>query len=126
MAVGDHQRALLHALINAGFEAATAPASLRIGMLPADAQAQVLELYRTLGGIQDRPVLTPAGWDCPLVGGLIVELDELQHFNRYRATTLDPAWTLRLPWRADYLTFCAAHEADCVRTKASSKFWSTP
>jgi hypothetical protein len=109
-----------------GFEATPAPTSLRREMLAADAQAQVMELYRALGGIQDRPMLTPNGWDCPLAGGLIVELDELQHFNRYRALTLNPAWALRLPWRTDYLTFCAAYESECFRTKGRSKFWSTP
>lgn len=126
MAVGDLQRALVKALCEAGFESAAPPASLRTDMLPAEAQAQVFHLYRALGGVQDQPALTPTGWDCPLADGLVVELDELQHFNRYRATTLDAAWAIQLPWRTDYLRFCAVYEADCLRTKGSSEFWSTP
>jgi hypothetical protein len=57
------------------------------------------------------------------VGGLIVALDQLEHFNRYGAANAQPAWALRLPWRIEYLTFCTAHESDCVRAKMSSKFW---
>src|SRR4051812_38971708 len=99
MAVGDHQRALLQALIDDGIQATSTPASLRMNMLPPDGQAKVMEVYRALGGTQDQPALTPNGWDCPLADGLIVELDELQHFNRYRATTLELVWALQLPWR---------------------------
>lgn len=126
VARGDHQRALTQALTDAGFEAAPPPASLRMDMLPTEAQARVMHIYRALGGIQERPTLTPTSWDCALAGGLVVELDELQHFNRYRARTLEYAWALQIPWRAAYLGFCAIHESACIQTKASSKFWSTP
>lgn len=95
-------------------------------VLPNDARLYVLELYRMLGGIQDRPVLTPNGWDCPVEGGLVVELDELQHFNRYRALTLQYPHAHGLPWRTTYFTYCTDHETDCLRSKASGGFWSTP
>jgi hypothetical protein len=125
MAVGEHQRALLGALTGAGFATAARP-RLRMDMLPDQAQARIMDLYRALGGIQHRPTFTPGGWDCPLVNGLIVELDELQHFNRYRAATLEPGWTIELPWRQPYLEYCAAREGDCLRAKAGRGFWSTP
>ena len=54
------------------------------------------------------------------MGGLLVELDELQHFNRYRAMTLTPERAVQLPWRADYLTFCADHEATVSAPKGAA------
>ncbi len=77
-------------------------------------RADVLALYRSLGGRLDRPALRPGAWDRALVGGDVVELDEELHFNRYRARTLEWSWSRGLPWRDAHLAMCRAHESKCV------------
>ena len=49
---------------------------------------EMLRTYRKLDGILDVPPLSFGKWDICL-NGFIVELDEEQHFNRYRAATLE-------------------------------------
>jgi hypothetical protein len=89
--------------------AATAPARPSLNDLPAATAAEVLALYRSLGGAADTPNLRPGGWDLPFAGGLVVELDEELHFNRYRAATLAASWESGLPWTAEYRRHCAVN-----------------
>src|SRR3954453_21637225 len=95
-----------------GYEPAGAIVAPRPSSLSADRRDEVLRLYRALGGTQPSPQLRPGAWDLVLTGGLFVELDEELHFNRYRRTTLEPAWTTDLPWRDDYLRHCNVHEPE--------------
>ena len=83
--------------------ATTRPLAPRLDTMPPEAAERVLDLYRSLGGsAEDFVVFRPGVWDIVLADGLIVELDEEQHFNRYRSATLAPAWAEGLPWSADY------------------------
>ena len=68
----------------------------------------------------------PGAWDLAFEGGLVVELDEELHFNRYRARTLDPLWIANLPWHEDYRAFCSRHEAQCLHAGQWGKRWTTP
>ena len=86
------------ALLEAGFDvAAQGSPAPRLDVLPADLCAAVVALYRELGGQQEQPVLRPGGWDLALAGGVVIELDEELHFNRYRARTLAEPWARNLP-----------------------------
>ncbi len=89
-------------------------------------RADVLALYRSLGGRLDRPALRPGAWDRALVGGDVVELDEELHFNRYRARTLEWSWSRGLPWRDAHLAMCRAHESKCVSAGSWGKRWTNP
>ena len=60
--------------------------------MPAQVQADLHDLYRTLGGMNPNPSFRPGSWDLAFADGLVVELDEELHFNRYRAHTLQPPW----------------------------------
>lgn len=53
-----------------------------------------------------------------------MEYDEGQHFNRYRAKTLDPDWAMDLPWRRDYLGYCDEFEEDCLKSRGWGGYWS--
>lgn len=66
------------------------PPSPTISNLPPSLHSPVLDLYRRLGGVLDSPSLRTGKWDIAVQGGLLVELDEHQHFHRYRATS---RWT---------------------------------
>ncbi len=73
------------------------PPAPRLETLPSEMRADVLDLYRSLGGRLERPALRPGAWDLALAGGDVVELDEELHFNQYRAQTLEWSWSRRLP-----------------------------
>lgn len=88
--------------------------------------ARIEDMYRQLGGVQAEPTLQPGAWDLALEGGLVVELDEELHFNRYRATTFEPAWTASLPWRAECLRSCTEHEPACLAAGTWGKRWTNP
>lgn len=124
MAVGDRERALGAMLTTLGYRSSRWPVP-RVPGLPAGATSWVLELYRELGGIQASPVLAPRGWDHPCVN-LVVELDEEQHFTRYRALTLQPAWARALPWADAYTTYSQSHEGVALARNASAGFWTKP
>jgi hypothetical protein len=96
----------------------------RIGDLHPDAAAEVLGLYCQLGGRRGTSDLRPGPWDV-LVDGLLVELDEQLHFNRYRAATLAAASCQRLPRFpvAAYTRFCPTKEADCLKPGRAQGRW---
>jgi len=72
------------------------------------------------------PPLRPGAWDLAFEGGLVVELDEELHFNRYRARTLRFPWTLDLPWRETYLRHCRDREPECLAAGRWGKRWTNP
>lgn len=122
---GARARVLGAALTAAGFGLAEQPPTApRLGVLPADTRAAVEGLYRGLGGKQEPPVLRPGGWDLALVGGVVIELDEELHFNRYRSRTLATPWSTGLPWFGAYLAFCSQLEDHCLRAGVWGKRWT--
>lgn len=84
-----------------------------------------MSTYAQLGGVLEAPRLQPLGWDIPTSGGLIIELDEEQHFNRYRAATLRMTWSAELPWQQDYLSYCAKFEQVALKNHAGGGFWES-
>lgn len=61
-----------------------------------------------------------------LADGVIVELDEEQHTNRYRRVTLEPVWASDLPWTADYLRYSDTHEDAALRKAKWGGYWTSP
>jgi hypothetical protein len=83
-------------------------------------------VYRALGGESRQPQFRPGQWDLAFDGGLLLELDEELHFNRYRRLTLEPDWAASLPWRTDYLRFSEEHERDCFSAAGWGRRWTNP
>lgn len=101
------------------------PPRLRVASLPQGAQDHLFQLYRELGGVLDSlPSYTTGGWDIVLTDGRVVELDEEQHFNRYRAVSLQQEAKPEFPWRAQYLDYSRHYENDCLRAASRTGFWS--
>ena len=96
----------------------------RLEDLCAESCAEVLRLYRALGGQIENPVLRPGAWDVR-VDGVLVELDEELHFNRYRLLTLQSVSYERLPWFPvdAYQALCREHETECLANGRSQKRW---
>lgn len=96
----------------------------RLDQLDQDVAAEVLDLYRRFGGRHQVPNLRPGSWDLE-VGGILVEIDEELHFNRYRGETLACAGYERLSRfpLEEYRLYCEVHEGDCLRPGSSQGRW---
>ena len=113
-------RAAGHEVANKGIPEPTP----RLEDLCAESQAETLRLYRALGGQIESPALRPGAWDIR-VDGVLIELDEELHFNRYRLVTLHSVSYERLVWfPADaYQMLCQEYETDCLANGRSQKRW---
>jgi len=92
--------------------------------LSAQLQAQIAMLYYRLGGIDPLPIRT-GRWDMSF-SQLVIELDEEQHFNRYRQITLDTPFAAELPWSETYLSQCEAYEETCRKKASNRGYWTSP
>jgi hypothetical protein len=112
-------------LASAGLTPATAPPAPRLSDLGPLA-AKIESLYRALGGRQLDPSLRPGAWDLAVCDGLLVELDEELHFNRYRRLTMEATWAAPLPWSSDYRRHCVDYEPSCLAAAQWGKRWTNP
>jgi hypothetical protein len=87
-------------------------------------RTEIQALCSALGGDPTTPI-RPGAWDLAFAGGLVVELDEELHFNRFRTRTLQPAWTAALPWREDYLAHSNVHEQECSAAGRWGRRWTS-
>lgn len=83
-------------------------------------------LYGKLGGLLPMRVLRPGAWDLSFADGLVLELDEELHFNRYRFSTLQAPESAKLPWRDAYLDQCRRYEEQCLQAGKWGKRWTSP
>lgn len=117
---------LERALIAAGFRpTAHRPPAPRLPQLPDDVADRVRSLYLALGG-SGTPLLRPGPWDLAFADGLVIELDEELHFNRFRSLTLRWSGATPKSWTEDYLKHCASEEPACVRAGSWGKRWTSP
>ena len=56
--------------------------------------------------------------------GVLIELDEELHFNRYRETTLQQPWAAALPWTGPYFDLCRVREVECQRVGTWGRRWT--
>lgn len=125
---GARAQALRQLLVRLGFgePLTTAVPGPRLHDLPPERVEQITDLYRALGGRNASPQLRPGGWDVALPGGVMIELDEELHFNRYRWITLQAEWAAELPWRDDYSRFTVDYEPECLAAAQWGKRWTNP
>jgi hypothetical protein len=124
---GERAAALASLLEAAGLRRVTCPAVRRIDGISEDRVRALRELYQALGGGPERfPLIRPGGWDLAFGDGLLVELDEQQDFNRYRAMTLKPPWADSLPWARCYQFYCNDREVECMRYGKAQGRWTNP
>jgi len=85
----------------------------------------VMEVYRSLGGLKDEPIVELPEWDYELshVG---LELDEDLHFNRYRTITLRSSLYEKLPNfpLRNYRNYCLIYEKNCLKVGKTVRRWS--
>lgn len=83
---------------------------------------EVCKVYKALGGILDVPPVNPGKWDID-TESFIIELDEENHFNRYRSITLNaPLYKEYKNFDVkQYQKYCSSHEDNCLK---HGKYWS--
>lgn len=125
---GARAATLSELLETVGLSPAERPPVPRISELPEAVGLWIEDVYRALGGnVNVLHQARPGAFDLCVstaAGPLIVELDEEQHFNRYRATTLSPPWAEALPWARAYRDYSRIHEADLARKFISGGRWT--
>lgn len=124
--MGAQQNRLGEILRELGFSEADKPPRPKLAAMPPEAQKQVMELYRALGGVLTDPPLATGAWDSAYTGNLVVELDESAHFNRYRAIALESAWAQQLPWGTAYAAYTVEFEDACRKGRSHSGYWTNP
>lgn len=97
-----------------------------ISGLPLEVGGSLLTLFRELGGVPEyASALAPQGWDLQ-ADGVLIELDEDLHFNRYRSLSLDVPWASHLPWFRDYASYAEEKEDMCLRAGRYQGKWASP
>lgn len=119
--MGKRQKQLARLL---GNESVTYPAPKRRDIAKSAYEKAVQELYIKLGGIQETYPLNLRTWDMQF-SGVAVELDEEQHFHRYRAQTLASHIYKELPNFpfSVYQTYCSKREN---KARTDGGFWTNP
>ncbi|MBN1183999.1 MAG: hypothetical protein JXB49_17025 [Bacteroidales bacterium] len=99
----------------------------RDDLVKYDLYNEVERRYRKLGGILDIVPLKFGGWDI-ILKDFIVELDETQHFNRYRAITLESfIYHMGKGFDIfDYIKYCNTYEKECLDKSSWGKYWTSP
>lgn len=90
-------------------------------LLSSEFYSEVESMYKKLGGILGEPPLTFGSWDIS-TPEFILELDEENHFNRYRLQTLNSnIYQMINGFRLDeYMRFCTLYESSCRKHRG---FW---
>jgi hypothetical protein len=122
---GSRARALKRLLARVGDVAPkpTFPRPKWTDLVHADLDGVVLDVYAKLGGVDGEMQMAAGSWDLQF-GDVVVELDEENHFNRYRATTLDADIyaLVRHVDMPDYRHWCATKEAACL---TYGRYWTS-
>jgi hypothetical protein len=98
---------------------------LSLGSLSTDQYSELMRVYKVLGGILVTPPVNFGPWDI-VTENFIIELDEEQHFNRYRKQTLTSSLYQKWPWFnvKQYTTFCDEQEDACLKKAKRGGYWA--
>lgn len=122
--MGRRAVALQRLLASSGVDVLGEAPSFVPSALPSGRLDTARRIFGALGGEADRfPERGPGRWDLVTAEGLVVELDEEQHFNRYRAATLAVLTDAALPWSSSYAGYCAGMERRCTARRG---WWTNP
>lgn len=94
--------------------------------LPERVRAEIVDLYRALGGTADYREFRSGKWDFATSDGLFIEFDEQLHFNRYRQLTDRLTWARGIPWSTAYFYYSSAHEDQCLKAGGYGGKWTSP
>jgi hypothetical protein len=87
---------------------------------------EIHNIYKKLNGKLNNYPVAFRGFDIELKN-CIVELDEAQHFNRYRSITLESSvYKINNSFSTtDYKIYCNQFENECLKKGNNRKYWKT-
>lgn len=94
-------------------------------LLDSDYDHEIMRVYRDLGGIMESYPVNVGKYDLALKG-LIIELDENLHFNRYRRITLNSIIyvDIRSFSATKYKEYCRLFEQRCLSAGRYGRKWT--
>ncbi|MBN2747333.1 MAG: hypothetical protein JXR34_11460 [Bacteroidales bacterium] len=94
------------------------------GLLDDYYKNELVSMYRKLGGVLDAPPTSFGAWDI-VTKDFIVELDEEQHFNRYRELTLESEIYADNKFLDvnQYKIYCKEFESVCLKKASRGGYW---
>lgn len=92
--------------------------------LSSNSRSEMITVYKSLGGLLNLPPSRFGAWDI-VSTNFIIELDEEQHFNRYREQTLRSAiYVENSSVSIDkYIRYCDIFETNCLKKATFGKYW---
>jgi hypothetical protein len=95
--------------------------------LSTKGKAEMMKVYKSLGGVLSTPPSRFGAWDI-VSPSLIIELDEEQHFNRYRQQTLNSLIYVEnsIFSEVNYKDYCVRFEVNCLKKATFGKYWTSP
>ena len=92
--------------------------------LSPEQKAELTRVYRSLGGCLENAPLRFGPCDI-VTPNFIIELDEEQHFNRYRKLTLQSVIYDNYPWFDTnlYNSYCDDFEGECLKKAGYGGYW---
>lgn len=92
--------------------------------LDSSQRDELSKVYYSLGGRLTDVPLRFGAWDI-LTPDFIIELDEEQHFNRYRLQTLsNHLYQSEVGFNIDlYRQYCVSFEQECLKKASYGKYW---
>ncbi|MFC2080865.1 hypothetical protein ACFLR8_01480 [Bacteroidota bacterium] len=86
---------------------------------------ECIAIYKGLGGISNQFPVNFGKWDIDC-SDFIIEFDEEQHFNRYRAFTLTSIIYNKhnRTFANEYLNYCIDYEVNCLRKSSFGNYWT--
>lgn len=95
----------------------------------SDFEYELLKVYQELGGIRPQYPIDnnlESRWDIE-INGFVIELDEEQHFNRYRKVTLQSSAYEKIPFtQIEYAELCENKEEQCLGRAGYGGYWVNP
>lgn len=97
---------------------------LSIDSLRKEQKDELLTVYKSIGGCLEMAPFKFGSWDI-FTDNFIIELDEEQHFNRYRKKTLESSIYKKYNWfNVDvYNTYCIEKENICLKKAKRGGYW---
>lgn len=122
--MGRREETLLGLLGRRARKSDTAAATSQ-GLSP-QLRGKLNETYQALGGVMNDAHFRAGKWDLIFEGSIQLELDEEQHFIRYRLMTLQLGRVKAMPWADSYSRLCKDNESLCTKKAGHGGWWSTP
>lgn len=92
-----------------------------------EGKLEMKRVYQNLGGVLEIPPSRFGAWDI-ITSDCLIELDEEQHFNRYRAQTLKSSiYDENVSFSIEnYERYCTLFEDNCIKKATFGKYWTSP